>query len=182
MVLYWLQGAQRPSWLLTPRREERLSDKTVAQKLLLKDGSRLLIVNAPDGYRARLGPLPAGVEVLAESSQPVDAVQLFVTSMAELQERLVAASRLVRPAGLLWVTYPKQASKVPTDLNRTSSVPTPEHKGCRWCSISLLTRSGRHCASSRPDAAPPKGEAQGGRARLDTSSLQALSAIVAAAP
>ena len=47
-----------------------MSEKTVVQKLLIKEGYRVLIVNAPEGYVASLGDLPAGVAVATDLDQP----------------------------------------------------------------------------------------------------------------
>jgi hypothetical protein len=95
-----------------------MSEKSIAQKMLLKPGYRLLLVNAPDGYLQRLGELPAGAQVVGEATPPVDAIQVFLSTKAELQHQLQALRPLLGPKTLLWVTYPKQSSKVPSDVNR----------------------------------------------------------------
>ncbi len=42
-----------------------MSDKTIAQKLMLKGGHSALIVNAPKGYLQSIGALPDGVKILS---------------------------------------------------------------------------------------------------------------------
>ncbi len=98
-----------------------MSDKTLAQKLLIKKGYTVLLLNAPAGYRAVLGELPPDVTLLTSPpGYTVDLVQLFVTSAEELDARLPGMRRLVKPKGLLWVSYPKGTSGVKTDINRDS--------------------------------------------------------------
>ncbi len=74
-----------------------MADTSLIKKLGIKPKYRLLILHAPEGYREQLGTLPAGVEL--EKHGPM-------------------AIKLVKPGGLLWISYPKLSSKVPTDLSR----------------------------------------------------------------
>ncbi len=95
-----------------------MSDKTVAQKLLIKAKYTVRLVNAPRGYAETLGPLPAEAKLVAKPAKPVDVLQVFVKDMAELQTWLPQMKDAVSAAGLLWVTYPKGTSSVKTDINR----------------------------------------------------------------
>ena len=47
---------------------------------------------------------------------PLDLVVCFVTERRELERRLPALRKAIAPAGMLWVSWPKRASKVPTDM------------------------------------------------------------------
>jgi Protein of unknown function (DUF3052) len=94
--------------------------KSIAEKLMLKPGQTLLLVKPPAGYEKSLGILPKGVKLTKTTSGKVDAVQVFVTSDKELQDSLAELKRIVEPAGLIWVTYPKGTSKIKTDVNRDS--------------------------------------------------------------
>ncbi len=86
-----------------------MADKSVAEKLLIKPGYRVLMLNAPKGYGAALGsPLPRDVKVsTAAAGGPVDLIVLFVTTSAELEARLPGIKGLLKPNGLLWVAYRK---------------------------------------------------------------------------
>ena len=55
-----------------------MSDKSVAQKLLIKPGQKILLVNQPKGYKALLGEIPKDVTVLKEAAGAVDLIQVFV--------------------------------------------------------------------------------------------------------
>lgn len=95
-----------------------MSDKTVAQKLLIKENYKVLFINEPDNYRAILGELPKNVTILTEPSKSVDFIQLFVISRKELEHQLNELKSFLSPEGLLWVTYPKGTSNKKTDINR----------------------------------------------------------------
>ncbi len=95
-----------------------MSDKTVAQKLLIKAKYTVRLVNAPHGYAETLSPLPAEVNLVAKSAKPADVLQVFVKDMAELKKWLPQMKDAVAGTGLLWITYPKGTSGIKTDVNR----------------------------------------------------------------
>ncbi len=97
-----------------------MSDKTVAEKLLIKPGQKILLVHPPTGYRALLGAIPKDVAVLKEAADAVDLIQVFVGSREDLEEQLPRLKPLLAPKGLLWVTYHKGTSKQKSDINRDS--------------------------------------------------------------
>lgn len=92
------------------------SGKPLAGKLGLRPGSRVLTVAAPRDYRRLLGEFPDGVRFSARGAGPYDLVHLFVTTRAGLAARLPALTGRVTPAGAIWVSWPKRAAKVPTDV------------------------------------------------------------------
>ncbi len=95
-----------------------MPDKTVAQKLLIKEDYKILFIKEPENYRAILGKLPENVSILTGSDTQADLIQLFVTSKKELMERLNELRSKISSKGLLWVTYPKGTSRIETDINR----------------------------------------------------------------
>ncbi len=95
-----------------------MSQKSVPQKLLIKSGYQVLLLNAPATYRSQFDPLPADVQILQEATTPVDLIQIFITSKQELENHLGKLKGLLRPKGLLWVTYPKGKGKKKLDINR----------------------------------------------------------------
>jgi hypothetical protein len=92
-----------------------LSDKSVADRLLIKKGSRIKIIGAPDGYVDALGYAGG-----AESGDPrsLDLIQAFVKSRLELEELLAQVKSELQPGGIIWITYPKGTSKMKADINR----------------------------------------------------------------
>ncbi len=86
------------------------------RKLGIEEGSRVLVVGAPDGYPDALG-LPPGVELLRRAAKELDVVLLFVVRRAELARRFPRLARALAPAGGLWVAWPKKSSGVATDVD-----------------------------------------------------------------
>jgi hypothetical protein len=92
------------------------SGTPLATKLGMKAGTRVHLVNAPKDYRARLEPLPAGVVFGARLSDTTDVIHLFVRRQAELRTRLPVIQKTMRPDAAIWVSWPKKASGVVTDM------------------------------------------------------------------
>ena len=92
------------------------SGTPLVKKLGLKSGQRLLILNAPDGYCDTLGPLPAPVELAATLEGPLDFIHYFAAGEAELEAEFPRLALALALDGALWVSWPKRASKVQTDL------------------------------------------------------------------
>lgn len=92
------------------------SGTPLAKKLEIKAGTRLLPLHAPDEYAKLLAPLPPGVRLDRRVGQGVDIVHLFVTRRTELTRQLTALRRALRADAAVWVSWPKKAAKVETDI------------------------------------------------------------------
>ena len=93
------------------------SGTPLAKKLGIKPGAKLLTLKAPKDYRALLAPLPEGVAFVTKPSKDgVDIVHLFATSLSELEGNLAKARKAMSPDGALWISWVKQAAKIPTDV------------------------------------------------------------------
>ena len=92
-----------------------MSNKPVADKLLIKKGYMVLILNEPEGYLEALGSLPEGVSRTSSPREPVDLAQVFVTGMEELRSLLPSLKGRVKAGGLIWITYPKGTSQLAKD-------------------------------------------------------------------
>jgi len=92
------------------------SDKSLVDKLGIKPGARIVILAPPPGYARTLGLLPKGVVVAKTLRGSFDFIQLFLTKRGELERRFAALARALAPNGMLWVSWPKKASGVPTDV------------------------------------------------------------------
>ena len=104
---------------------------SLSQKLQLKLDQRLLLLNPPQGYATHLASELAGVPLLAESQEQMEAVLLFINNLAEVSRLAPEAIRLVLPDGLLWIAYPKGSSRIKTDVNRDILWQTLEPTGWR---------------------------------------------------
>ena len=88
----------------------------LSQKLQIKAGKRWLIFNAPSNYLISLEPLPANADISFEATGEFDGIQLFVKDSAELASSLKIVMPHLKYDGVFWVTYPKKASAIKTDL------------------------------------------------------------------
>lgn len=95
-----------------------MAESPLAKKLLIKPGQRIIILNPPPGYMDKLGALPEGVEQSSKPEGSFDLVHLFVSNTEELARLAPAAIQSVRRDGLFWISYPKQTSRVKTDMTR----------------------------------------------------------------
>jgi hypothetical protein len=85
-------------------------------KLGLKPPLKLLAIDAPKEYRGWIGELPAGVSLVRRWSAPIQAAHIFSRRKGELKKHLVRCRKALAPSGFVWVSWPKQASKVETDI------------------------------------------------------------------
>jgi hypothetical protein len=92
------------------------SGTPLPRKLGIREGTRLLLVAAPDDFTTTLGELPQALEIAGEGDGDVDVAVLFVRDAASLQAQFAALATLLQPAGGLWVAWPKRGSGVDTDL------------------------------------------------------------------
>ena len=92
------------------------SNRSLVAKLGIKAGAQITILNAPAGYARTLGRLPPRVSRKGRARGPLDFVHFFTSQKRELERRFAALARGLAPAGMLWISWPKQSSGVPTDL------------------------------------------------------------------
>jgi hypothetical protein len=93
------------------------SGTPLSKKLGIKPGAALHLVNAPADAEAWIAPLPEGVTRPKPGTQNLDVAVLFTTQAADLTRRFERLKAALKPAGGLWVSWPKKSSKVPTDLD-----------------------------------------------------------------
>lgn len=92
------------------------SGKPLVQKLGIKPGAAIAILNAPAGYDRVLGRLPPQVTRKATAAGHLDFIQFFTSERRSLERAFAELARALAPAGMLWISWPKRASGVPTDL------------------------------------------------------------------
>ncbi|MDX1343690.1 MAG: DUF3052 family protein [Reinekea sp.] len=86
------------------------------KKLGLKPGMRLYVKNAPDDYWQWIEPALDEISVLKRLGTNVDMVHLFTLERRELESNIPSIMQKIKNEGMIWVSWPKKASKVPTDV------------------------------------------------------------------
>jgi DUF3052 family protein len=93
------------------------SGTPLVKKLGIKPGMRVAVLGGPEDFVSdTLGQLPEDVAVARRLGASKDIVIFFTTQRAALAERLEALRAAIAPDGMIWVAWPKKASKVPTDI------------------------------------------------------------------
>jgi hypothetical protein len=92
--------------------------KQTYEKLRLKPGYTIAVINSPTEYEKVVGTLPNNIVIVEEPTDKVDFVHLFIKNKSELDAFIDQALDAIKYDGMLWVSYPKGSSKVKTDVNR----------------------------------------------------------------
>jgi len=95
-------------------------ENSLAKKLLIRPGHRVLLQNAPDGMLDQLLPLPDGAQIVITPGGLFDVVLLFVRNKAEVDALAESSIQAARDAAVVWMIYPKRSKSVRTDINRDS--------------------------------------------------------------
>jgi hypothetical protein len=136
------------------------SGTPLAAKLGIKTGTALLAVDAPPDYRDLLTPMPDRVAFASRLTVRIDLIHVFSTSKRELGAFLRRARRDMRDDAAVWVSWPKKAAAVPTDLTedvvRELALPLGlvDVKVCAvdatWSALKLVVRRERRRTARKP--------------------------------
>ena len=92
------------------------SGTPLARKLGIKTGFDARLVGAPDHYHSLFDDMPGGVNFNDDANCPQDFIHLFTKEEESFLEILPKLKTQLKPNGMIWVSWPKKASKVPTDI------------------------------------------------------------------
>jgi hypothetical protein len=115
------------------------SGTPLARKLSLKDGQRVWWDGVPQSVRAEIEREAPALDLLSAPEAPIDSAHIFVTEYADMEARLAALRPLLAPGGFIWVSWPKKASKVPTDISedriRDAVLPATDLVDVKVCAV-----------------------------------------------
>ncbi|HQV04841.1 MULTISPECIES: hypothetical protein [unclassified Novosphingobium] len=92
------------------------SGTPLAKKLSLRDGMRVWFDAMPEDVFDEIAEYALELTFVADPAKGIDAAHVFVTERAVLEARLIALRKQIAPDGQVWVSWPKKASKLPTDI------------------------------------------------------------------
>ena len=124
------------------------STQPLAKKLLIKPGNTIAPINAPKNYKALLGELPDGAEIVVRApGSGASLVHLFVTTAAELETQLPRAKQAMAKGGGIWVSWKKGGK---TEVSRDTIRAAAEEIGLdtvravsiddEWSALKLVAR------------------------------------------
>ena len=91
------------------------SGTPLAKKLGIESGDEVFLVGAPENYRKIVAP-PDGVRFATRIGKKTDIVHVFATKRAKLEKAIRSVLAKMKPDAVLWASWPKKSSKVPTDI------------------------------------------------------------------
>jgi hypothetical protein len=92
------------------------SGTPLAKKLTLRDGMRVWFDAMPESVADEIDEYALELTFVADPAEGIDAAHVFVTERTALEAHLTALRHQIAPSGQIWVSWPKKASKVPTDI------------------------------------------------------------------
>lgn len=96
------------------------SGTPLAKKLGIVSAMRVALIAAPADYADIVAPLPDGVGFVERIDLNVDMVHVFTTSRSDLSGYLTMLRQALNAQAFVWVSWPKQASKIPTSVNENT--------------------------------------------------------------
>jgi len=96
------------------------SGTPLAKKLGIAQGCHLVVRNAPDGYLDLLHPLPTDIVFDTKVSKKTSIVHVFTDARAELRAELTLLRTAIKADAVVWVSWPKKAARVPTDITENT--------------------------------------------------------------
>lgn len=115
------------------------SGTPLARKLSLREGQRVWWDDMPESVRREIEAEGLALQLLETPEAPLDAAHIFVTDYAGMAAKLAALRPLLAPGGFIWVSWPKKASKVPTDIRedriRDAILPATDLVDVKVCAV-----------------------------------------------
>lgn len=143
------------------------SGTPLPNKLGIKEGSTVGVLNAPNHFEFDLGDLPPDVEV-HRTEAPADIFLIFADRAAEAERGFIRAMTMLPPDGAIWVAWPKKSSGVETDIGentlRDLFLPTGmvDNKVCAiddtWSGLRFVVRKENRGDWSRMRGESPPGD------------------------
>lgn len=142
------------------------SGRPLSAKLGMKPGMRCWRLEMPDAIAAVIDSEVAGLDIISTPSAGLDAAHIFLSEADMLKSQLSDLRTVLHPDGMIWVSWPKKASKVPSsvteDVVRAICLPMGlvDVKVCAvdtiWSGLKLVIRKELRSEQARKLAAGQK--------------------------
>lgn len=95
------------------------SGTPLQKKLGIKEGFIVQALNAPKKYVDFFRDLPKNVEFVdAQYQGAIDFAHVFCTTKDQLKAHVEIAKKNLKKTGVLWISWPKKTSKIPTEVDK----------------------------------------------------------------
>jgi hypothetical protein len=92
------------------------SGTPLEKKLGMKEGFKVRLVNQPDYYLSLFAELPENIDFLKDKKTKKNLIHYFTKQAKDLYKDIVSLRNEIEPNGMIWISWPKKASKIPTDI------------------------------------------------------------------
>jgi len=92
------------------------SGTPLAKKLGFKEGCRVRTSGAPANYHELVSMRPPNILISNSIQKDIDVWHFFTDSAQKLHGELPKMQNAINQNGMIWVSWPKKTSKVPTDV------------------------------------------------------------------
>ncbi len=88
----------------------------LAKKLGIKNGFKIRLINEPDYYFKLFTDLPIDIKILTDKKSKKNFIHLFVKTSNDLEKHIHHLKNEIEPDGMIWISWYKKSSKIPTDV------------------------------------------------------------------
>ncbi|WP_299591465.1 DUF3052 domain-containing protein [Mucilaginibacter sp.] len=92
------------------------SGTPLAKKLGIKPAFNMMLINAPAYYFDLFTDLPADVQINDDVIDKKDLIHFFTKQKDDYISILPGLKDQIKPNGIIWISWPKKASKIVTDI------------------------------------------------------------------
>jgi hypothetical protein len=133
--------------------------QAISQKLKIREGDSILVINAPPGYKKSLGLLPADAKIV-DSGKMFDQLHWFVKNKTQMENEIKKVLPLIKGNIICWIFYPKGSSKIQTDLTRDKGWDELLKHDMQWISLVSFDETWSAFGMRQKTEADKKKEAQ----------------------
>src|SRR6185312_960689 len=92
------------------------SKTPLAKKLGIKEGFKIRLVNQPDYYFSLFTDMPENCSIINDTKIKKNFIHYFARQAKKLQKDILLIKKEIEEDGIIWVSWYKKASKIPTDV------------------------------------------------------------------
>jgi Protein of unknown function (DUF3052) len=92
------------------------SGTPLAKKLGYKEGFKIRLVHPPDYYFDLFVDFPENISILKDKKTKKNLIHYFTKEVKDLYADILNLRNELEQSGMLWISWPKKASKIPTDI------------------------------------------------------------------